>query len=82
MILIGVFIYTSAKKVVLALHKKAILRCNQKIAKGICSWCAEKVLQRRLLDSQSFQERLFFPQNFPVHSHALKLFRPPVYWVI
>jgi hypothetical protein len=37
MILIGVFIYTSAKKVVLALHKKAILRCNQKIAKGICA---------------------------------------------
>src|SRR6266850_3173331 len=63
MILVWVFIYKAAKKVVLALHKKAILRCNQKIAKGICSRCSEKFLQWKLLDSQSFQERLFFLQN-------------------
>jgi hypothetical protein len=72
MILVWVFIYKAAKKVVLALHKKAILRCNQKIAKGICAPFAEKFLQWKLLDSQSFQERLFFPQNFPAPSPALR----------
>jgi hypothetical protein len=42
MILVWVFINKTVKKVVLALHKEAILRCNQEIAKGICSRCSEK----------------------------------------
>jgi hypothetical protein len=70
MILVWVFIYKAAKKVVLALHKKAILRCNQKIAKGIRSRCSEKFCSGELLDLQSFQERLFFLQNFPARSPA------------
>jgi hypothetical protein len=74
MILVWVFIYKAAKKVVLALHKKAILRCNQKIAKGICSRCSEKFCSGELLDLQSFQERLFFLQNFPARSPALRPF--------
>src|SRR5215831_1660841 len=42
MILAWVFINKTVKKVVLALHREAILRCNQEIAKGICSRCWEK----------------------------------------
>ena len=46
---------------------RAILRCNQEIAKGICSRCLEKFCSG-LLDSQSFQKRLFFPHKFPTRS--------------
>src|SRR5262245_23573124 len=42
-ILVGVFInIRRPKKLFLALHRRAILRCNHGIAKGICCRCLEK----------------------------------------
>src|SRR5262249_14825396 len=61
MILVWVFINKSAKKVVLALHREAILRCNREIAKGICSWCSEKFCGDNRSIHKTSQKRLFFP---------------------